>query len=158
MGGVSMPSGGGADPTQAAMPTGGSGYVPPWAGYAAQNNPPGLLQQQQSGPAPGGGLLTGSKSPAGDDETSWINSHLDQVIRAAEQSQRQKTTGLTLMGQATALPSSTGGQGGYAPSSYGGPVYKDAKGNLFSDEAGKYPIPQGAGYSLAASSKKATKK
>lgn len=95
MGGASsLPSGGGAYPTQAATPMGGSGYAPPWAGAYAQTQaaPPGLLAEQQSGPAPGGGLLAGSKAPQGDDETAWINAHLDQVIRAAEQSQRQKTT------------------------------------------------------------------
>lgn len=96
MGGVSgteLPAGGGAMPTAAPQPSGGSGYAPPWAGAYAQTQAatPGLLAQQQAGPAPGGGLLAGSKAPQGDDETSWINAHLDQVIKAAQQSQQQKT-------------------------------------------------------------------
>jgi hypothetical protein len=145
MGGASgLPAGGGADPTQVAtMPMGGgSGYAPPWAGYMAQYRQPGLLQQQQSGPAPGGGLLAGSKSPTGDNETDWINAHLDQVIRAAELSQRQKTPAITYAGTLAANASATGGAYGMPAVSYGGgPVYKDAKGNFYWDAAGKQPVP-----------------
>ena len=139
VGEIALPAGGGAMPTQTGYgsPVMGDTYRAPWAGYAAQYQQPALMQQQAAGPAPGGGLLSGSKAPQGDNEQAWIDAHIDEIVKAAEW-KKPAANKFTSLGYYNTGPSG----GGYAArDTWGGDVYKDSKGKYYWDKEGKLAIP-----------------
>lgn len=150
VGQIALPSGGGAYPTQTSnmpMIDMNSGYRPPALNTVARplpeyvenwKTPEGLVTDTSTSKmAPGGGLLAPTEAYKGFNDQDWINSHIDEIVKAAEW-KKADANKLTSMGYYNTGPSG----GGYAArDTWGGDVWKSAKGKYFWDKEGKLAIP-----------------